>query len=231
MTATDLPPSRFGVAKQFVSDLVTALPQYQWSTIFFSWLPVLRTAYSSDTPAIVHNLSSLSMGDFPPTEDFVGTAIGDALLLALGNVPHIRWDVSPFFILITDGDSNKGYDPEQILPTLQKLHIPVYTIGLGMGSTVIGTDTFGTSVYTTINLDLLKHIAKETWGQFFYVEKNEDFAAIATAIQAVFHEHETLQQAAPSFVELDTYVAGLLIITLLYIVSYRIYTVLRHRPF
>lgn len=230
MTAKDLPPSRFSVAKQFISSLIQSLPQYQWSTIFFSWLPVLRTAYSHDTDAIVQNLSSLSMGDFPPTEDFVWTAIGDAFLLGLGNIRHIQWDVRPFFILITDGDSNKGYDPEQVLPTLKKLHIPVYTIWLGIGSTIIGTDTFGTSIHTDINLDLLKHIAKETWGEFFYVQKTEDFAAITTAIQDVLHHNEQTTQT-PIFVSINPYILFVLLVMLTYIVTYRTYVVMRSRSF
>lgn len=230
MTAKDLPPSRFSVAKGFVSNLIQSLPQYQWSTLFFSWLPVLRTAYSSDTIATITNISSLSMGDFPPTENFVGTAIGDALLLALGNIKHIQWDVRPFFILITDGDSNKWYDPEQILPTLKQLNIPVYTIWLGAGSTIIGTDTFGTSVYTDINLDLLKHIAKETWGKFFYVEKNENFADITTSIQNALRRSETTTEI-PVLIECNTYIFFVLVVILLYIVLYKIYIIIRPRSF
>ncbi len=230
MTAKDLEPSRFTVAKRFVSNLIVSLPTYQWSTLFFSGLPVLRTAYSHDTSAILQNIQPLSMWDFPPTEDFVGTAIGDALLLALGNIAYIQWDVRPFFILITDGDSNKWYDPEQILPTLKKLKIPVYTIGLWVGSTIIGTDTFGTNVYTNINLDLLKHIAKETWGKFFYVEDPDDFEDIAKDIQQFLTRHETTI-SSPILVWLNDYFSAILIVCLTYISLYRSYALLRKRSF
>lgn len=230
MTAKDLSPSRFSVAKKFVYNLLSALPDYQRSTIFFSGIPVLRTAYSDDNTALLHNISSLSMGDFPPTENFVGTAIGDALLLGLWNTKHIQWDVQPFFILITDGDSNTGYDPLQVLPTLQKLNIPVYTIWLWSGSTVIGTDTFGTNIYTAINIPLLKKIAQTTRGKFFYVQKPNDFTTIAKDIERTLHNSEQTIHT-DIIISINQYILCIVILLLCYIIWYRVYVVIRLRSF
>gem|GEM_PF-5432060 len=38
---------------------------------------------------------------------------------------------SGIMILITDGDSNTGYEPQAVLSVLQKKNIPLYTIGIG----------------------------------------------------------------------------------------------------
>jgi hypothetical protein len=85
-------------------------------------------------------------------------------------------------------------------------------------------------VYTDINLDLLKHIAKETWGKFFYVEKNADFAQIATSIQNALRRSEISTQT-PIFIACNWYILFALIVMLLYVVSYKTYVILRPRSF
>lgn len=83
MAANDIVPSRFSAAKQSLVDLVQTLDGYYVSLITFSGKPFLFIPFSSDTSAVVKKLSAMNLGDFPPVQDFLGTAIGDALLLGV----------------------------------------------------------------------------------------------------------------------------------------------------
>lgn len=73
----------------------------------------------------------MRLGEFPPTESFLGTALGDALLLSLQQFDAVPAMDSRAVVIISDGDSNKGYDPRKIIPLLQDRDIPVYFIGVG----------------------------------------------------------------------------------------------------
>lgn len=52
-------------------------------------------------------INNLQLGHFPPVPEFVGTAIGDALLLGIAKAQNLPDNVQPLFVLITDGDSNR----------------------------------------------------------------------------------------------------------------------------
>ena len=59
--------------------------------------------------------TGLRLGDFPATDSFLGTALGDALLLSLYQFSQIDEDAPRALVIISDGDSNKGYDPYKVL--------------------------------------------------------------------------------------------------------------------
>jgi len=110
MAADDIKPSRYDAAKTALLTLIQKLDGYNISLIAFSGIPLIYIPFSTDTQATISKFQDTSLGDFPPTEDFVGTAIGDALLLAINNLDKIRLQDKEYpgiIILITDGDSNK----------------------------------------------------------------------------------------------------------------------------
>lgn len=57
MSASDVAPSRFSVAKQALIDLVKQLPGQDFSLISFSGAPVLSLPWTHDTPALLSTLS------------------------------------------------------------------------------------------------------------------------------------------------------------------------------
>ena len=65
-------------------------------------------------------------------------------------------------ILITDGDSNVGFDPVQVTSYYQKLDIPVYILGVGQTNYLIGRDAWNDVVTTDINPALLQQLADAT---------------------------------------------------------------------
>jgi uncharacterized protein YegL len=119
MAADDIKPSRYDSAKTALLKLIQKLDGYNISLITFSGIPFIYIPFSTDTNAIISKFKDTNLGDFPPTEDFIGTAIGDALLLGIKNLDkacpatrdsRVRLQDPEYpgiIILITDGDSNK----------------------------------------------------------------------------------------------------------------------------
>jgi Ca-activated chloride channel family protein len=110
MAADDISPSRYDAAKKALLKLIQKLDGYNISLIAFSGIPFIYIPFSTDTHAVMSKLQDTNLGDFPPTEDFIGTAIGDALLLGIKNLDKVRLQDPEYpgvIILITDGDSNK----------------------------------------------------------------------------------------------------------------------------
>jgi len=94
------------------------------------------------------------------------TAIYDALFLSstLFKNSHAKNKIA---ILITDGKDNSSITPLEIaLKKLKKEHIKVYTIGLG----------------PDVDASILKKIAKETNGKFFYLTNAEKLKEVYAQI-------------------------------------------------
>jgi hypothetical protein len=73
----------------------------------------------------------MNLGDFPPVKEFLGTALGDALLLGVSNLQQFSHNDTykpGIVILITDGDSNIGFDPTQVISYYQKTQVPLFIL-------------------------------------------------------------------------------------------------------
>lgn len=177
MAATDVSPSRFSVAKSHVIDMVSRLEGYTTSLISFSGIPFISLPFSDDTPAMLQSLKDLSLDDFPAASDFLGTALGDALLLGVSNIHRLSADQPWMILLITDGDNNKGYDPADIFPLLLHQRIAVWVLAIGQSDYLIGYDQYHEPVLTSINIPLLETIAQQTSWAFLNVLATGDMQA------------------------------------------------------
>ena len=191
MTADDIKPSRFTAAKESLIKLTNQLSWYNISMITFSGIPLIRMPFSNDTSAIVSKLNDFNMWEFPPTYNFVGTAIGDAIMLGADNLLQFAQNNKPWIIiLITDWDSNKGSEPMQAVAFAKKNNIPIYTLWVWNWDFVVGTDGFGNPVNTTINLDLLKSISQNSNGKFYRVLNENEFMQIFNDISSIIKSQE-----------------------------------------
>jgi hypothetical protein len=157
-------------------------------------------------------------------KEFLGTALGDALLLGVQNLQKITsWSGSSpgLILLITDGDSNEWYDPSQVITLLQKRDIPVFVLGIGNSDYLIGYDQWDQPITTSINIPLLQSIATQTSWAFSRGLSNNDIdqflQSLLTTIKT--NEHSSLQY---SYWYLDTYLLILLLISLWLFVWFRI---------
>jgi len=225
MSANDINPSRFVAAKKSLISLIHQLDGYHISLITFSWKPFVYIPFSSSASAIIAKLDAMNLGDFPPVKEFLWTAMGDALLLAVGNLQQFtdQKTYKPWIvILITDGDSNIGFDPLQVISYYQKIQVPLFVLWVGQENYLIGRDTWNDAVTTNINTTLLQQLADKTWGKFYRVlgEKSFDefFAELSQTI--ISHQQQKIQNI---LWELNDYLLYFIVVSLLGLLIFRLY--------
>lgn len=182
MAANDIQPSRFAAAKTMVDELLQWRNSYPTSIILFSGIPFVHTAFGIHTDSTRAKWDTTHLGQFPPVPQFVWTAIGDALLLGIQNMESNNFG-SGIMILITDGDSNIGYEPDDVVAILQKKNIPLYTVGIWQWDDfTVGYDYFGGQILTTYNPKFLEELSKATGGESWIIESNDDMKTIIEQI-------------------------------------------------
>lgn len=225
MAANDIQPSRFVSAKQSLISLVDQLDGYYISLITFSGKPFISLPFSSSSSAIITKLSGMNLWDFPPMPDFLWTAIGDALLLWIQNLQYFSHQsvYKPgIVLLITDGDSNIGFNPMQVLDLYKKMNVPIYVVGIWASNYLIGRDTWNTDITTDINVPLLQSLADTTWWSFLSGGNIQDFDRFfATLIQDIVDQQQ--QSVHTNLWELTPYLLYILGGDLLWLLIFTFY--------
>jgi len=111
-----------------------------------------------------------------------GTDLGQAIitsanLLREGNAPKL-------IVLLTDGRSNIGIDPQEAIDRIGKENVQIYTIGIATGT---GGAIEGIAAAFTVDDIALKEIAESTGGQYFQ-------AASIGALETAFKEIAQIQK-------------------------------------
>ncbi len=225
MSANDLSPSRFVAAKESLISLISKLDGYYISLITFSWKPFVYIPFSASSQAIVTKLRTMNLGDFPPVPDFLWTAIGDALLLGVKNLQQFsdQETYKPWIVvLITDGDSNIGFDPMQVVSYYQKIAVPLFVLGVGQENYLIGRDMRNTDITTNINLTLLQQLADKTSWKFYRVLGEKSFDSFFSELLQNVVEHQQ-QKIETVFWALNDYLIYLIFVLLFWLLTFRIY--------
>lgn len=225
MSANDIVPSRFVVAKKSLISLVQQLDGYYISLIAFSGKSVVTIPFSSSSSAIVSKLTDINLADFPLVKDFLWTAIGDAMLLWVQNLQHFvqQETYKPWIvILITDGDSNIWFDPMQVLSYYKKMHVPIFVLGVGQENYLIGRDTWNADIVTTIDLPLLQKLAEDTGGKFYRILGDTSFETFfAQLSQNILSQQQHMIKNI--YWELNPFLMYLLVFTLFGLFGLRLY--------
>ncbi len=225
MTADDIKPSRFDAAKMAVSRLMKNLSWYNFSLITFSGIPFVYMPFSHDFKSMSLYWNATTLANFPPVEEFVGTAIWDALILAMENIDHYNSggdQTGPkVVVLITDGDSNIGYDPVQLIPSLQDNNIIVFSLWVWAEDYLIWYDYFDTPVTTSINTTLLADISKKTGWRFYRILDEKSFSPVFDDIVGVVRAQER-EKVVKQYWELNKLLYVLVIVSLVGLLWWRI---------
>jgi Ca-activated chloride channel family protein len=127
-------------------------------------------------------LRAMEAVEVPRTRDEDGTAIGDALLLAVERIRSIERKMRPqdeikiksrVIVLLTDGEQNAGkYKPEKAAEAAAALGLKVYTIGAApefQEQSVGGIFTRPQRIRVPVTVDekMLQHVAEMTGGRYF----------------------------------------------------------------
>jgi Ca-activated chloride channel family protein len=141
-------------------------------------------------------VADLQIGDVPES----GTAIGDGLAMALGELEKSDAK-SKIVVLLSDGDNNvvTAFTPEDAARLAASQKVKVFTVLVGSET----SDWFGTS---SVNPETLRNIAAVTGGQFFRAtderELNKSFDEVRKTLdkdRRIIRERVPDQELFPLF--------------------------------
>jgi len=168
MDAKDFTPSRIEVAKQVVSEFIEKMEGNRLSLVLFAGFAFTQSPLTYDTKILKNMLSDVTTNMVRVN----GTAIGDALGIAINRFRKGRTSKKKVIVLLTDGENNKGSNPLDVAKIAKKSDIKIYTIGMGTesGYDFKQRDIFGNvhSNVSKLNDTLLTRIAVMTDGKFYY---------------------------------------------------------------
>jgi len=129
MIAQDILPSRIDVAKKVFSDFIWALESDRVGLILFAGNPFQSVPLTYDYDFLKNFIDDMSVESVDQNNPILqGTAIGDALVLGSGVLSKENPEREKIIILITDGEANRGIEPELALKLLKEKNTKTYTI-------------------------------------------------------------------------------------------------------
>jgi Ca-activated chloride channel homolog len=129
MAAPGEKTTRFDIASEVLGDFVSKRPNDRMGLVAFSGVPYLASPLTLNHEWLAENLRRLHIG----TIGDLGTAIGDAIVVAAKRLKAVPYSKSRVIILLTDGDNNKGeIEPVPAAQLAAALGAKIYTIGIGI---------------------------------------------------------------------------------------------------
>ncbi|MDK2912001.1 MAG: adhesin/invasin [Methanolobus sp.] len=155
-------------AKDFIGNLVSnskvGVVSFATSSTVDCGMTSLN-AYDNRLP-IYAKIDSLTATGYTAMGD--GMADANNLLINSG-----RTGAKKVMVLLTDGETNRGSDPEDSIPVSNTNGIIIYTIGLG-----------------DVDESLLGYIASETGGKYYYTPDSSNLSAIYAAIAQELSDYD-----------------------------------------
>lgn len=193
--------NRLEALKPVLDAFVRARPADRIGFVAFSGRAYTLAPLTHDHAWLARQIARLRIGLL---ED--GTAVGDALGLALSRLERARSGDAPragaFVILMTDGSNNRGrLSPSDAAALAASKQIPVHTIGVGRDGIVPypifddnGRRTGTGRARSDLDDEALRDIAKKTNGLYARAEDPDAaaaaFAAIDRAQKTVFDQRQ-----------------------------------------
>jgi Ca-activated chloride channel homolog len=180
MKATDLQPNRMQATKTALKDFVDRLSTDRVGLVVFAGSVSLQSPLTLDYRTAKMMMDIINT-DFLPVD---GTAIGDAINFTLEKIGKEN-QRNAVIVLVTDGENNRGSDPEQALKKAKEAGTKIYTIGIGTpGGAQIpdGVDEKGAPrvklyngepVVTKLDEEFLKKAASETGGTYYATQSSQ----------------------------------------------------------
>jgi Ca-activated chloride channel family protein len=121
--------TRFSCASDVLKDFIAKRPDDRIGLVAFSGVPYLASPLTLNHAWLDENISRLHIGIIKE----LGTAIGDAVVVAAKRLKAVPKSKSRVIILLTDGDNNMGkIDPLPAAQLAAALGVKIYTIGIGI---------------------------------------------------------------------------------------------------
>ena len=121
--------TRYDSASEVLTDFIQKRPDDRIGLVAFSGQPYLASPLTLNHEWLAENLQRLHIG----TIGDLGTAIGDAIVVAAKRLKAVPNAKSRVIILLTDGDNNKGeIEPFPAAQLAAAVGCKIYTVGIGI---------------------------------------------------------------------------------------------------
>jgi len=182
MDATDVLPTRLEAARSAARTLINQLPpNAEVGLVTFNTKATLLSPLTTDRSALFTSLDSLRAGG--------GTAIGDGITAALDELARSVATTPEasrppaIIVVLTDGASNAGVDPQTAADNARAASVPVVTVGIGKLDTptyVHGQRVEGVDQVT------LQAISATSGGKYYYAEAAGQLSKIYSSLGSSF---------------------------------------------
>jgi Ca-activated chloride channel family protein len=211
MGGKDDETTRWAATRMVIQDFLKSRPDDRVGAVVFSGKPYLLSPLTINREWVEKGIGRMHIGIIKET----GTAIGDAMAMAVDRMKSLPRRSSKVIILLTDGDDNqsKAVLPVPSAELAAALGIRVHTIGLGKDEPTmlpqfnpatgeIIRDPLGRPIpmqtINPANYDILRTMAKVGGGQFFRALDREQ-------LRRVYGEIDRLERTEVRIRESVTY--------------------------
>ncbi len=131
MLAEDFPPNRLEALRRIARDFITRSGSHRVGIVIFAKDVFVQSPMTTDHRTLLTLLDSVTPHAFDQAKSG-GTAIGDALLVTAERLAAARVEGrDQALVLITDGESNLGMEPELAARYVHHQGVRFYAIGIG----------------------------------------------------------------------------------------------------
>ncbi len=202
--------TRFAAASGVLKDFVAKRQNDRIGLVAFSGVPYLASPLTLNHAWLDENISRLHIGII----NELGTAIGDAVIVAAKRLKAVPNSKSRIMILLTDGDNNMGkIDPLPAAQLAAALGVKIYTIGIGIeapcnlpafepATGTLKLDANGNIIPTLLlqpaNYSVLGKMSELSGGHFFR-------ATNARELQNIYNQIDRLEKSEVKLRRFATY--------------------------
>ncbi|RYD82429.1 MAG: VWA domain-containing protein, partial [Sphingobacteriales bacterium] len=187
MDAKDLKPSRMAQTKHFAQQFLDLLPQDRVALVLFAGNAYIQLPLTSDLPSAKMFIGSISTDVAPTQGTSVSAAINQCMSLLFPETKSKQnTNAAKVIVLLSDGE-NHDEAAEKEAENAAKSGAIIYTVGIGTtqgsaipvendGITGFLKDENGETVMSKLNQSILKQVASQTNGKYFYLAGNPNAA-------------------------------------------------------
>lgn len=182
MHAEDLKPNRLENAKHAITTMIKRLQGDRIGLIIFAGAAYVQFPLTTDYSAANLFLSTVNTESIPQP----GTDIASAIDLATNSFKKSSEEMQKVIIIITDGEDHEG-GVDRAIESAVNQDVVIYTIGMGSANgapipvydnsgrrTGYKKDSEGEVVLTKLNEEMLKNIAAQGNGKYYYSTGDQD---------------------------------------------------------
>jgi Ca-activated chloride channel homolog len=189
--------SRLEGVKRATADFLSRRPKDAFALISFAGYPETHAPLTTSREVLS---GFLSLIDVARSQEEDGTAIGDALVLALARLSKLEEGEKGVVILLTDGQNNRGEkSPREAAELAAKAGVTVYPIALG-GQGFFVQDGQAVGLPADLDEETLAMIARTSGGKYFRADGLSGLSGFYDEIAQ--RETAKIERARPAETEL-----------------------------